>query len=117
MLKKALKRGQGDGMDVEVIRTGLLTGKQSMWVIHEEEIRAAVVVSLTEIPTVGEKVVVELLAGEGLSEWADELQDALNQAREISGAFCIEASCRPGLAEFLKQMGWRVKSMIMESPK
>lgn len=119
MLQKALMKGQGNGMSVGVVLNELERGTRQLWVIHEEmDIQAAVVIALIDVPGRGQKLLVDLLAGNGMDEWVNELQDTLNQAAEVTGAFCIEASCRPGLAEYLKQnMGWKVKAIVLESPK
>ena len=122
MLEQALQHGQGDGMDVRAVLGELMQGRRSLWVIHEGtpedgnlEIRAAVVAALEPVPGVGHKLMVDLLAGEGLREWAQELMGYLHQAAELSGAFTVEASCRRGLATFLqKELGWKVKAVIME---
>lgn len=125
MIQDALQHGQGDGMAVDAVLLELAKGTRSLWLIHDGdpeaggfEIKAAVVTSLSEVPGRGHKIYVDLLAGRRMGEWVQELQDALNQAAELTGAFCIEASCRRGLAKYLQQnMGWKVKAIIMEAPK
>jgi hypothetical protein len=94
------------------MKADIRDGKMQFWAIHDDEhVKAGVVVSAKDSAT--RKIWVELLAGEGMDEWADELIETLREVRVKAGASCVEASCRPGLAQFLKKRGWKRKAIIM----
>ena len=117
MIVRALRHGQGDGSTPEYVYKALLEDETVLWVIHDDEdIRAMAVLSITLHPQ-GKKLNVELLAGEGIDDWGDELETLLMDFRDLLGAYCIEASCRRGLAKYLlRRPLWRQKAVIMEIP-
>lgn len=116
-IAKGLSQGQGDGTTEVEMRVGVKAGQMNMWAIHDdEELYAAVVLSVTQHST-GRKVFVELLAGTSMDDWIEELVKMLMDYRDLVGAMCIEASCRRGLAKYLKGMGWKTKAIIMEGPR
>lgn len=115
-VEKALSSGQGDATTYEAGLAAIEAGESSLWAVHEgDAIRAVIVLTALSVPA-GRKLHVELLAGEGMDEWGDEVEAALEQCRQMVGAFCIESSCRPGLARYLKRRGWRQKAVVMEGP-
>lgn len=112
-IEKALSKGQGDSTTPQLVYHELLEDRMQMWVIHDEDhYKACAIVSLFDGPT--RKLIVEVLAGHNLKQWAADLNQVLADARDLLGAKCVEASCRPGLAEFLKGLGWKQKAVIME---
>lgn len=114
---EAMASGQGDAHTVREFVESIRDGKQSLWAIHENDaVEAVLALSVTQHAT-GRKVFVNLLAGEGMLRWGDEVEDTLKKCRDLSDAMCIEASCRPVLSRYLKRRGWKVKAVIMEAPE
>ena len=114
MVERGLRRGQGDGTSAEELYAAIQAGEMSLWAVHAgEDVQAVVVLSVIPIPG-GKKLFVQLLAGSNMDEWADELEKVIADCRDILGATCVEASCRPGLARYLGRRGWRRKAEIME---
>lgn len=112
MIRKGLSHGQGDESTPEQLKAAIERGESQLWVIHEgEDIKAGVVVSVTD--TAVRKVWVDLLAGRDMNEWLPELVSTLADFRDLVGAKCVEASCRPGLAKHLKPLGWKRKAIVM----
>lgn len=115
MIQRALNQGQGDGLPADELRPDLVSGTRQLWAIHnQEEIRAIAVITASEQVNIGCKIEVTTLTGEGIDEWIHVLVDRLLELKEIMGAHCIEASCRPGLGRYMKKLGWRHKATIME---
>jgi len=116
-IKKALRCGQGDAVTPEEVLASIVDERAQVWAAHEDgEAHAVVVLSVPQY-RVGRKVFVEFLAGGKMNEWADEMESALLECGERVGAMCVEASCRPGLARYLKRRGWKQKAIIMEAPR
>lgn len=114
-LQEALNQGQGDGMPANELREGFETGLRQLWAIHDEDqLTAIAVICVERTPGVGLKIFVELLQGERMDEWIQLLVDTLYELKEMVGAFCIEASCRPGLGKYMQRLGWKHKATIME---
>ena len=82
-----------------------------MWVVHDPDIRAGVILSIQEFPN-KKTLYVEILAGQNMGEWLGELEEKLIEYKEFVGANTIEASCRAGLAKKLKN--WKAKAIAME---
>lgn len=114
MIERGLQRGQADGTTAEHMLFRIIDGTYKLWAgLIDGKVVAGVVLSVRE-HDVGRKVFVHMLAGERMPEWADELQRLLLDFAGLVGAKCIEASCRPGLAKFLRGTGWRRKAIVME---
>lgn len=117
MVDKALSVGQGDTLTVERMLDGIRRGTKMLWTMHEGEDIQAVIVITTPTTSNGVKVWIELLAGAGIDDWGDELEQKLVDYRDEIGAYCIEASCRRGLARYLgRRPRWQEKAVIMEIP-
>ena len=113
MIEKGLAHGQGDSMAPCHVLEALKSGHMDMLVSHEgEELKGAAIIEITRFPT---KLVlfVVLLIGERLSDWVDEMEQALIDYRDAIGADCIEASCRDGLVRVLNKRGWKRKATIL----
>ena len=114
MVKRGLSHGQGDGTTSNHMLAAIAGGQMSLWVIHRgREVVAGIVLSFSE-HDVCKKLFVEMLAGKDMPVWADQLEGLLKDVKELIGATCIEASCRPGLAKFLSGRGWKEKAIVME---
>lgn len=112
MILKGLSRGQGDECHPEVMKARIVAGDLQLWaVVEDDELTGACVLSVRDSAV--RKVWVELLAGKNMDSWADELEGLLKDFRDLLGASCVEASCRPGLAAYLKERGWKQKAIIM----
>ena len=114
-IKKALRSGQGDAVTPQELLESVTEGRSQAWVAHDDEPRAVAVVAIRQFQA-GRKVFVEFLAGEGMDGWVSDMESALIECRRKSESMCVEASCRPGLAKYLKRRGWRTKAVIMEAP-
>lgn len=114
MIERALSKGQGDGTTPQHAYQAVLEGYSQMWVVHEgDDIQACAIIGLEDAPNC-KKLIIEVLAGRGMDEWGDTLTELLSDFKDILGAKCLEASCRPGLAKYLKTKGWKQKAIIME---
>lgn len=115
MIEMALSYGQGDSATAEDVGKDLIVGKSILWVMHrgDGDIIAVVVLS-KNVSTKTTKLYVQLVSGEEMSLWLDQLIELLVDLKDIIGADCIEASCRPGLAKILSEAGWSKKAIIME---
>ncbi len=114
MINSGLRRGQGDATSANEMLASIKNGKMSLWVVHDgDQVVAVVVVSVLRTPTIT-KLMVHLIAGSRLGDWADLLQEKLLQCKDLVEADCIEASCRLGLAKYLTKKGWSKKAIIME---
>ena len=112
MVERALRHGQGDEVTVDDIRQQAVDGAMGVLVVTLEKVVGVCVFRIVDAQV--RKVWVDILAGVDLDSWADAIESALNQIKEGIGATCVEGSCRPGLARYLKRRGWRRKSIIME---
>ncbi|GEM_PF-2377635 len=116
-IAKALRSGQGDAVTPEEVLASILDERAHVWAAHEDgEAQGVVVLSVPEYRA-GRKVFVEFLAGGDMDAWADDMEAALRECSDRVGAMCVEASCRPGLARYLKRRGWKQKAIIMEAPR
>lgn len=116
-LRKALESGQGDATNGREMLGMINAGTAQVWAAHEDgKVKGVCVVSVNQYVT-GRKVYVHFLAGKGMDEWADVMEQALLECREKTDAMCVEGSCRPGLAKRLEKRGWKVKAVIMEAPE
>lgn len=114
MIESGLSHGQGEDTTAEILKESVKSGDMHLWVIHKGyEVLAGVILSVKNQAT-GVKVFVEMLAGNDMKLWADELQSLLIDFKDLVGANYIEASCRHGLAKFLGDRGWNKKAIIME---
>lgn len=110
-IERAVSSGQGDGTTVENMLLSVLSGKLKMWVIND--IEACVLFSVRKNVN-GLKLFIDLIAGKNMDSWANELQSLLLDYKDLVGAQCIEASCRPGLSRKLMKLGWNRKAVVME---
>lgn len=114
LIERGLRHGQGDGTTSETLRHRVMTGDMLMWTVHKDsEVLGVVILSMNTHAT-GKKLFVEMLAGHNPEEWQDQLIDLLRDFRDITGAMCIEASCRKGMVKRLRALGWREKAVVME---
>ena len=116
-IEKGLRHGQGDSTTSLELKMAIQRGDMTLWVVHEGENIQALIVLSVSVHAAGRKLFVELLAGTGMDEWVGELEGLLKDYRDLLGAFCIEASCRRGLAEKLKRRNWKTKAVVMECPQ
>lgn len=114
MIESALSHGQGDGTSSTAVFAGIVSGRNLLWAVHRGEDILAVVILSVQSTSKMKKLIVEMIAGREMSLWADEVQKLLIDFKDIIGAACVEASCRPGLARFLGKTGWSKKAIIME---
>lgn len=72
---------------------------------------------ITEIKEVpGERVLlVQLISGERLDEWKDEAHRVLCDFARANGCTAIEATCRLGLEQKLKPLGWKKTRVVLRS--
>lgn len=114
MIERAMTKGQADWATSEGMLESIRSGRSQLWAIHEgRHIVAIAVISVSSTKTMT-KLFVRLLAGRRMPDWADMLVENLQRMKEMVGADCIEASCRPGLAKFLQKIGWSKKAVIVE---
>ncbi len=114
-VEKALAHGQGDCTTPTRVKEAIRNGNMFLWAMHEGEVVEAIcVLSIYEHPP-GKKLFIEVLAGRGSASWGDEFEKLLMDYADKIGAFCIEGSCRRGLARYLlRREHWTEKAVIME---
>ena len=114
IIERTFIRAEGDaGGATEMLRK-ILSGEWKLWaIVRNGETQAGLVFSVQQAGF-DRKVWVHMLAGVNMQEWAVELQQLLLDFRVLVGASSIKASCRPGLAKFLKSLGWKRKAILME---
>jgi hypothetical protein len=114
LIMKALSKGQADASSESEYLEELSDGNMQMWVVHSaSDVKAVVVVSIVDFGKI-KKVMVNLIAGDGMPQWSDLVKQTLLDLKDMVGASCVEASCRLGLAKFLTGEGWSKKAIIME---
>jgi hypothetical protein len=113
MVEKAMAKGQADWGSAADLLSAILKEKSLLWAVHQGDDILAVVVTCVDANKHMRKMFVQLLAGDGMEHWIEHQQTLLEFA-DYAGVECIEASCRPGLAKFLKGHGWSQKAIIME---
>ena len=114
MIESGLSKGQGDGTTSAHMKAAIDRGDMKMWVVLDDgSIVSCLVLSVRKTDTMT-KLFVELLAGKDMDLWGDEIEQLLLEFKDLTGARCIEASCRLGLAKYLQKRGWRKKAVIME---
>lgn len=117
MIARALRHGQGDNTTPEYVLAAILQKLSTLWVAHDgNEILGCVVFRVQE-QDVCRKVWIDFIAGRDFMRWYRQTHDLLLDYMEVIGAKCIEGSCRPGMARFLKKMGSKQKAIIMESTR
>lgn len=110
-IQRALSTDAGENYTEEYYYHSVKSGAMQMWVSHEgETIRGAGIISTHNTPK-GSVVFIEILAGEKLDEWLDEVEPLLKQYARQIGATTIEALCRPGLVKKLNK--WRPVATLM----
>lgn len=115
MIKSGLSKGQGDATTPEHIRAAIKRKDMLMWVVHQDEdIIACIILSVRTHESSITKVFIHLLAGKDMDWWGDKMEQLLLDFKDLAGAKCIEASCRPGMAKYLHNRGWSKKAVIME---
>jgi hypothetical protein len=114
MIERGLSKGQGDWMSSSRLLERVLLGKSHLWAIHENQEVIALVIFAVRSNELMTKIIVELLAGQEMPLWSEKVQELLLDFKDIIGADCIDASCRPGLAKYLSKSGWSKKAIIME---
>ena len=114
MVERGLAHGQGDTTTADELLKNIADGKFYLWVAHKgDDVLVGMIVSVRINPT-GRKIHIEMLAGRDAFRWDDHLEQLLKDFKELTGAYCIEASCRLGVARILERRGWKKKSVIME---
>lgn len=114
MIERGLRHGEGDNVRSDDILAKVFSGEYILWAIHQgTDIIAISVVSV--IRTRKTKLFVKLIAGRDMSLWLGQYLELLADFKDVIGADCIEASCRPGLAKILlSEHGWSTKATVME---
>lgn len=107
---RALDTGMGEHYTEEYYYQAVFSGKMTMWAFHEADIVAAGIISVNEHPK-DKSIFIELLAGSRLDDWIGLVEPLLHEYAKQIGATTIEASCRPGLADKLKN--WRPVAVLM----
>lgn len=117
MIARALRHGQGDNTTPEYVLAAILQGNCMLWIAHEgSDIFGCCVFRIQE-HDVCRKIWIDFVAGRDLNRWYHQVHELLLDYVELIGAKCIEGSCRPGMAKFLKKMGAKQKAIIMESTR
>jgi len=114
MVHRALRRAQGDRTTSEDMLRAIVAGDMTLWAVHDDDDIVAIVVLSMTIGPAGKKLYVKMLAGHEMHRWVDRVEELLVDLRDLLGAKCIEASCRPGLARVLASRGWSKKAVVME---
>lgn len=82
-----------------------------MWIYHiDEKVVGGGILSVQQMPR-GKKIFIEMLAGERLDEWLEEIERLVKEYATEIGATTIEASCRPGLVKKLTR--WQPVATLM----
>lgn len=100
--------------DAEDIHSRLQTSKMLLWLVFEREQLVACMVTQTILYPSRHTLMVVCLGGERFWHWAQALDAALERYREELGLECIRAGCRPGMARWLKRLGWKPIMTVME---
>lgn len=114
MIERGISKGQGDWGSAEEMLDQILKQEARLLVVHRGDDIIAIVVVSARANKHMMKIFVQLTAGRDIKQWVDIVNEKLLELKDLMGANCIEASCRPGLAKFLKGKGWSQKATIME---
>lgn len=106
----ALQSGAGEHYTQEYYYDQVNNGVMQMWVLHDDDVIACGILSVNEFPA-SKVLFIELLAGERLDEWLEEIEPLLKKYAAQIGATTIEALCRPGLVKKLSR--WRNVATLM----
>ncbi len=113
-IRSVLRRGQGDMLSAGETIQAIKEKRAQMWAMHRgDDVLAFLVFSIL----VGErttKVWVRMMVGRDMDLWAPKAYELFKEFIDLIGADCVEASCRPGVAKALKELGWTQKAVIME---
>lgn len=111
-VERGLRHGQGDESTPEQLKNTVVTGDNLLWIaVIGDRLQAALFVAVQD--TNVRKLFVDMLVGENMDTWIDAMQSKLVTFKDLMGATCIESSCRPGLAKYLRKLGWKPKATIM----
>ena len=114
LIERGMAKGQSDWESADDLLGDILARKSQLWAAHRDGDVIAIAVIAVRSKKGITKLFVQLIAGTDSPQWADLLQSNLLRMKDKIGADCIEASCRPGLAKYLKNVGWSQKAIIME---
>ncbi len=112
-IERGLRHGQGHTTSVDELLQAVSSQRSQLWVIGSEGgIKGGMIFSVQA--TNPPHLFVEMLAGVDMPDWLPDLQAALIDFAQLVGAARIDASCRLGLARYLKHnAGWRNTASIM----
>lgn len=113
-IEKAHQYCQGDESTPEHVLARVEAGLSQLWVVTKSGAIKAVIVHTVVATNTGQKLNVDILAGEDMTEWVDSTEALLLEFMSITGCQSIEALCRPGLARRLKRREWKQKAVLME---
>lgn len=108
---KALSVGAGINQTEQHYYDSVKSGLMQMWIYHiDEKVVGGGILSVQQMPR-GKKIFIEMLAGERLDEWLEEIERLVKEYATEIGATTIEASCRPGLVKKLTR--WQPVATLM----
>lgn len=111
---KSLEHGAGDSLSIEKIKTAILSGDMELWAVHEDrDVSAGIILQALQRDK-GIALYVVLVAGEGWTKSASQVNQKLKEYAQEIGAYTVEATCRKGMARWLEELGWKEKAILME---
>lgn len=104
-----------DTWSEEQILRMVMQGDAMVWTVHDKDKIIAILIIRSRSYRESDKFIeVMIAAGERFDDWADDVMVALKRYADQECAAGLRAMCRPGMAKWLKSVGWKHMHTIME---
>lgn len=113
MIEQARRRYDRDYGLADVLKA-LEAGRALLWLVNVDGQPVAAMTTSEEIYPRRKSILIELLGGKGVSEWASAAIAELASVARAAGYDAIETRGRPGWAKLAKQNNFRVKHVAFE---
>lgn len=114
MVTRGLEAIHDDTTTSALLREGVRHGRLVLWIVHSgDEIVAAIVLNIVK-RFGGPVLLVVMIAGRDFEAWAPQVQQLLQDYRQLIGATRIESVSRPGMEKWMRRLGWRRRAVMME---
>ena len=94
----------------------IYNGHAVLWVVCQDGAEPKAVLVARKRANGPEETALEVVAtgGSAFSEWSPMVQEALERIMRDTGCSLMRATCRRGMAKWLKDLNWRERYIVME---